>query len=63
MALLRVAEAAKELGVKDDTVRAWMAQRKLAFVKLGYAVRIKPEEVNRLIAEGTVPAAQKRRDR
>lgn len=60
MALLKVAEAAKELGVKDDTVRTWMAQRKIAFVKLGFVVRIRPEEVERLIHEGTVPAAQKR---
>jgi excisionase family DNA binding protein len=60
MALLRVAEAAKELGVKEDTVRAWVAKRRLTSIKLGAAVRIPSDEVQRLILEGTIPAAKKR---
>jgi excisionase family DNA binding protein len=60
MALLRVAEAAKELGVKEDTIRAWRVQRRMTSVKLGAAVRIPSDEVQRLILEGTIPAAKKR---
>jgi excisionase family DNA binding protein len=60
MALLRIAEAAKELGVKEDTVRAWLVQRRMTSIKLGYAVRIPSDEVQRLITEGTIPAAKKR---
>lgn len=59
MALLRVAEAAKALGIKDDTVRVWVARRVMTSVKLGAAVRIPSEEVDRLIREGTIPAAKK----
>lgn len=63
MALLRVAEASKLLGVKEDTVRAWLVQRRMSSVKLGAAVRIPSDEIERLIREGTIPAAKKRRAR
>jgi excisionase family DNA binding protein len=59
MALLRVAEAAKELGVKEDTIRAWIVQRRMTSVKLGAAVRIPSDEVQRLILEGTIPAKKR----
>lgn len=60
MALLRVDEAAKALAVKPDTIRVWLTQRRMTSVKLGGAVRIPAEEVERLILEGTIPAAKKR---
>jgi excisionase family DNA binding protein len=56
LALLKVSEAAKQLSIKEKTLRAWMAERRIAYVKLGYAVRIQSEEIERLIRESTVPA-------
>lgn len=52
--MLSVAEVAKRLGLKEGTIRLWIARRKIAHVKLGRAVRIPPEEVERIIAENTI---------
>ena len=38
----------------------WLSQRKLAYVKLGRAIRIPLEEVERLIRENLVPARDHR---
>ena len=57
--MLSVAEVARRLGLKEGTVRLWLSQRKLAHVKLGRAVRIPPEEVERIIRENTVPARER----
>ena len=54
--MLTVADAAKELGLKEATIRAWIARRQLAYVKLGRSVRVPAEEITRLIKQGTVPA-------
>lgn len=53
--MLTVREVAERLGLRESTVRAWIAQRRIGVVRLGRAVRIPPEEVARLIAENTVP--------
>jgi excisionase family DNA binding protein len=58
--LLTVREAAKELGVKGKTLRVWLAQRRLAYVKLGYVVRIHSDEIARLIQESTIAALPSR---
>jgi excisionase family DNA binding protein len=56
--LLTVAEAAVALAIKPKTVRAWIAARRIGFVRLnGWAVRIPVSEIERLIDEGTQPAA------
>jgi len=47
---------AARLGVKESTVRAWLAAGKLGYVKLGRAVRIPEEEIARLVANGFRPA-------
>jgi excisionase family DNA binding protein len=49
--LLTVRAAARRLGLRDGTVRAWIRQGRLPGVKLGRAVRIPNEAVERLIAE------------
>jgi excisionase family DNA binding protein len=53
---LTVRQAAEELNVSVHTVRAWMAQRRLGYVRLGRAVRIPEAEIRRLLERGTVPA-------
>lgn len=58
--LLTVAAVAEMLGLKESTIRAWVAQRRIAIVRLGRAIRIPVEETNRLIAQGTIPARQSR---
>jgi len=54
--MLNVKQAAERLGLRESTLRAWIAQRRIGVVRLGRAIRILPEEVQRLIAEGTIPA-------
>jgi excisionase family DNA binding protein len=48
--------AAEQLGLKPATVRDWIYQRKIPFVKLGRAVRISEDTIRLLIERGTVPA-------
>jgi excisionase family DNA binding protein len=54
--LFTIEKTAELLGLKPPTVRAWMARRKIGFVRLGRAVRIPAVEIERLILAGTVPA-------
>jgi excisionase family DNA binding protein len=58
--LKTVEEAAAILHVKPATVRAWVLHRKLTFVKLGRAVRIRFSDLQALIQAGTVPARAER---
>lgn len=51
-----VAQAADELGLSVYTVRAWIASRRLAHLRLGRAIRIPAAEVRRVIEASTVPA-------
>lgn len=54
--LLTVPETAAALSLGEGTIRAWIASRRLAIVRLGRAVRIERAEVERLIAAGRSPA-------
>lgn len=54
-----VAEAADELGLSVHTVRAWIASRRIAHIRLGRAIRIPADELRRVIEAGTVPAERK----
>ena len=56
MALMTVAEVAKETGLKEPTIRKMIAARRLESVKLGRAVRIHAKAVEDLIRLNTVPA-------
>jgi excisionase family DNA binding protein len=58
--LLTVPEAAKRLAIKESTVKAWLLRRRLAFVRVGRSVRVPLAEIQRVIAEGTVPARELR---
>jgi|KBSMisStaDraftv2_1062788.scaffolds.fasta_scaffold60016_5 excisionase family DNA binding protein len=50
--LLRVSEVAFALGVSPHTIRVWMSQGRISFIKLGRASRISEHELSRLIANG-----------
>ena len=56
---LTVFQAAEALNVSPFTVRAWMAQRRIGFVRLGRAVRVPENEIRRLLDHGFVPAAER----
>jgi excisionase family DNA binding protein len=60
MRLLRLPEAADRLGLKVSTLRFWIWQRKIETVRVGRAVRIREDSINRLIEEGTMPARESR---
>jgi excisionase family DNA binding protein len=60
--LLTVKQAGEALGLKPSTMRAWVLRRKIGYVRVGSrAVRVPLAEVERLIAEGTIPAREERR--
>ena len=53
-ALLNVQEAAAQLGLKEKTIRQWIALRKIEYIKAGSAVRIRQSEVDRIVRSGTI---------
>jgi excisionase family DNA binding protein len=57
--LLTVPEGAKALSLKEKTIRAWIAARRIGCVRPGGAVRIPASEIARLIKEGSDPATTK----
>jgi len=54
--LKRVSEVARELGVEESTIRKWIFEKRIPVVKLGRSVRIKPEDIEKMISDGTQPA-------
>jgi excisionase family DNA binding protein len=58
MRQLTVKQAAAELNVSAHTIRSWIAVRRLGVVRLGRSVRVPVAEIERLIENGTVPAAR-----
>ena len=50
--LLSVEETAFRLGLKPTTIRRKLLERKIPAVKIGKAIRIPIEAVNRIINEG-----------
>ena len=50
-----VEQAAAELNLSRATIRAWIAQRKLGHVRLGRAIRIPADEIQRVLRTGYVP--------
>jgi len=53
--LLTTKEVATLLGLSDETVRRWIQNRRIRYVKVGArAVRIDEDEIQRLILQGTV---------
>jgi excisionase family DNA binding protein len=59
--LVRLSSAADRLGVKPSTLRDWFLKRKnLDFVKVGRAVCVTEESIERFIAANTIPAHEVR---
>jgi excisionase family DNA binding protein len=57
---LTVQQAARELALSVYTLRAWIASRRVAYIRLGRTIRIPHEEVDRLLDAGFVPAERRR---
>lgn len=53
---LKIREAAARLGLSEWTVRAWLREKRLGYIRLGRAIRIPASEVARVIAAGSVRA-------
>jgi excisionase family DNA binding protein len=53
--LLTVPEAAALLRLKPSTIRAWVCQKRIPFVKMGRLVRIKRADAEAIISSNTVP--------
>jgi excisionase family DNA binding protein len=47
--LLSLPEAARRLGLSHHTMRAWVRQRRVPFVRLGRRVLLDPRDVQRFI--------------
>lgn len=60
--LLSIKQASELLGVKPATLRAWRLRRKnLPFVRVGRAVRVPAEALEKFIRQNTVPAREVQR--
>jgi excisionase family DNA binding protein len=59
--LLSVADVAVKLGLKEATIRGWVAQGRLASVRLVRRLLIPECEVQRLIGQNYRPAAPEHR--
>ena len=59
--LLTVPEAAALLRLRVSTLRAWVCQRKIPFVKLGRLVRIRRSDADAVISSSLVPASPLKR--
>ena len=56
MRLLTIPEASECLGLKPATIRFWIWTRKIDYVKVGRAVRLRDDTILELVEQGTVPA-------
>jgi excisionase family DNA binding protein len=54
--LLNVTEAANRLRLKPSTIRAWILNRRIQYVKLGGRVFIRKQDIDALIHGNLVPA-------
>lgn len=53
-------EAAERLGLSVKCLRGWVWRRSIPYVKVGRAVRISDETIERIIDRGTIPALEGR---
>jgi excisionase family DNA binding protein len=49
--LLTVAEAAQLLALRPCTIRKWLYERRLPYVRLGRAVRLRKVDIERMVQE------------
>ncbi len=50
--LLNYQEASERLGLAPQTLRTWVSQGRIPFLKLGRAVRFSPEMLEKIMTEG-----------
>lgn len=55
MRLLTVPQFAEMLSLKLSTVRSWIWTKRIPYIKLGRAVRIRQDVAEGLVDRGTVP--------
>lgn len=53
--MLSVSEAADALGLSEQTIRAWIAKRRMPYVRLGRAIRIPADAVREMVEKCTIP--------
>lgn len=56
--LLTVPQAAERLQVSVRTIRAWIFTRRIEYVKLGSAVRIRESVLQEMLERGRMPAIE-----
>lgn len=59
--LLNTEQAAGLLGVKRWTLRAWVSQRKVPFVKLGRLVRFDPAALELFVLQNSIESIDYKR--
>jgi len=57
--LLSVKEAAEMLNISIHTVRAWLFQRRLPFVRLGRRIGLRSDDIDSFITKNYVEAQEK----
>lgn len=58
--LLNTREFASALGLSPRTIQQWVWLRRVPFIRVGRAIRFKPETVTEILDRGTVPALEER---
>ena len=61
--LVSPSELAEFLGVSVDTVRSWLASRRIAHFKVGRLLKIPEDEINRVLEDGYRPAFNRKASR
>ncbi len=59
--LLRIIQAAAQLGKQPKTLRQWCWRRKIAFLKIGSGIYIRQSTVTQVIAEAERPAVNQKK--
>ena len=52
-------QAAEQLGISVKCLRSWIYRRTIPYVKVGRAVRISDEAIQRIIEQGSRPALER----
>jgi excisionase family DNA binding protein len=55
-----VAQAARALNLSVACIRAWVLQRRIAYLKLGRSIRIPASEIRRLLEDPITPSHKQR---